>query len=288
MVLLTYIIGEDGNVRDISPIYVLGPPAFADRTIETVKSWTYEPATLNGKPVPQVTLFRFTYDATSLVAGANLDIADALKSLATSPTGQKLDEDISKLREGFRDPMIGRYQRAILALPLAQHAIKQGDFLEARRLAMLGTAVKSGASQGMVRSLWLIRIAADLFLGEIGDALFSRAQIGDVKDIAPALTILENLDQTRAKLDAMPQFAVQAKIPEGPESTVYWHILYRRTFGFRVMSGNLEKFVLGCRGGMVESKITETAQWQVPKSWSDCAMHVYGTPGTRLNLIEAN
>jgi hypothetical protein len=39
---------------------------------------------------------------------------------------------------------------------------------------------------------------------------------------------------------------------------------------------------------MVEYKITESAQWQIPKSWTGCNMYVYGAPGTKFNIIEGN
>lgn len=297
MVLLTYTIGEDGRVRDASPIYVLGPYAFAAETIETVKSWSFEPATLDGKPVSQTSYFGLTYNATSLVSGTRVDTSDIFKDLANSPSGPKLEEDISKLRELFPNPLINRGQRTMMALALAQDAIRRRDYLDARRLAILGT-IWPGASYAMIRTLSLIRITSDLFLGEIADALAVKAEMSepgnlnsvgsDPETIASAAPVFDLLETGRARFDALPQFNVQAKIPDGPETTVYWHILYRRIFGFHVLSGMLEKFVLGCKGGMIESKITEMAQWQIPKSWSDCRIYVYGAPGAKFNLIEAS
>jgi TonB family protein len=58
---LLYTVGPDGKVHDIFVLSLIGPRDFADRSIEAVRTWTYQPATSDGKPVAQSVTRSFTY-----------------------------------------------------------------------------------------------------------------------------------------------------------------------------------------------------------------------------------
>jgi lipoprotein NlpI len=285
---LRYIIGKDGKPRDAVPIYVLGPQGFADQAAQAMKSWRYEPAKLNGAPVEVIGKYTFFYHATARVAGQQLKVEDLYKEAVELDKAGKMEEIRPRLEEAFNLPYLSFYERNYLAFPLAQLAIKRKDYYEARRLALLGTMISVPMPLVVQAGLWQIRISTDLYLGEMGDALTAATYLAEQRGIDQNLPLFKITDDTRARLDAMPLQTAHGIIPHGPESSVYWHYLNRRTFGFHVTSGSLDKFFLGCRANMIESKITETAQWRIPKSWDDCMIAVYGAPGAKFDLIEAS
>ena len=51
MVILRAVIDEHGDVADVKVLKDL-PLGLVESAIETVKQWKYEPATLDGEPVP--------------------------------------------------------------------------------------------------------------------------------------------------------------------------------------------------------------------------------------------
>jgi protein TonB len=48
-VILDALVGEDGNVREVT--ITSGPPLLARAAAQAVKRWRYQPFQLNGKPV---------------------------------------------------------------------------------------------------------------------------------------------------------------------------------------------------------------------------------------------
>lgn len=58
-VTLRVLIGEDGTVRDLSP--VLGPPVLARAAMRAVEQWRYAPALVDGHPVEVVTTVTFAF-----------------------------------------------------------------------------------------------------------------------------------------------------------------------------------------------------------------------------------
>lgn len=58
-VTLRVLIGEDGTVRDLRPIF--GPPVLARSAMRAVEQWRYAPAVVDGHPVDVVTTVTFAF-----------------------------------------------------------------------------------------------------------------------------------------------------------------------------------------------------------------------------------
>jgi tetratricopeptide (TPR) repeat protein len=283
---LFYTIGTDGKVRDVVPIYNVGPRPFVDKSIEAVKAWTFEPAKIDGKPAEKSIMLDLTYEA-ARPGGAHLDLNAIYKETAALRQAGKTDEARAKLEQIFAMPQLNLFERSALALPLAQLATERKDYLEASRILMMGTIKSQYMPAAAAPLLWRLRVSVDLYLGEIVDALASGYWMAQVRGTDP-IAFNKFLIDTRAKIDAMPELSVQARIPDGPEGNVYVHVLYRRSFAFQAQPGALDHFVLDCSERLLQSKIALTAQWHVPESWSNCGIYVYGKPGATFTLVETN
>lgn len=283
-VWLRYTIGTDGTAHDISRIYSLGDDSFVQNSMDALADRTFSPASINGKPTPQTVTARFRFGGTEAASEQVTNSSKTAQALMDSGNDQEaqkiLDNALNSSRLSYAD-------RSTLALPLAKLAIKRNDYLRARRFLLMATEYGTGNVPPEVQAdLWATRINVDLSLGEYSDAFGTFQFLTTIPTLNPGVQQRERLDKIRAETDAKPQIVTRATIPNDAEGAVYWHGLYRRNFQFAIASGQLDKFTLTCTQSSMDSKISLTAMWQVPLSWSNCILFVSGTPGTVFNIIE--
>jgi hypothetical protein len=125
-----------------------------------------------------------------------------------------------------------------------------------------------------------------LALGDLADALYALKEIKKLKEFDPNDAIVALVEQARMKADAAPVIPLSGAIPDPKNGDGFYFTLYRRDFEFRNIVGSLDSFSMDCRQQSVESKITNTAAWHVPKNWDDCSVFVRGAPGTTFEVYE--
>jgi hypothetical protein len=286
-VLLHYTIMPDGHVSDITTLELIGPKNFSDATLNTVKDWTYKPATLDGKPVATCRTLLMTFRAGGVEPGGRQEIVRLYERAVAQIKDAKIDDAMATLNEGQATPKLNFYERGMLANLAGLVMLQNGDYLEAQRLAKLAT--DHGLDElkpTVVRSLWETRIKASLAIGDLVDALDSLDSLKKVSGFDSSSPIVKLVENSRAKADAQPIFGTAGKIPDGDKGQGVYFGLYRRNFGFTNISGSLDRFTLSCKQQAIESKITATAEWHVPQSWSDCHVLVRGAPGTTFKLAQ--
>lgn len=286
-VLLHYTIKPDGHVSDITVLELVGPKNFEDSALNTVKDWTYKPATLNGKPVATCRTLQVSFQVQGVWAGAREEIANAYRRAMIDMKDAKFDDASATLNQAQSTPKLNFYERGMLANLSALIALTKGDYFEARRLSQLAGHGLSELPFAVGQSLLETRIKASLALGDLVDALESLDKLKANKRFDPASPIVKLVEDARTKVDGLPMFGMTGKIPASGETgqNVYFG-LYHRNFAFGNISGSLEKFTLSCKQQAIESEITEKAEWHVPKSWSDCRVLVRGAPGTTFKVVQ--
>lgn len=289
-VWVRYTVGLDGKTRDIHLVNFVGPRRLVELTIEQVQGWTFEPATLDGKPVEESRYLRNIWTGYPFGFPGIRDEVKTGYNNAGSLLGKGASEEArALLTELFEKPELNFYERGTLALPLAKMALQRKDYMEARRIAVAGTVYGTyWMKPESAQELWQVRISADLMLGQIADASAAFYRLRSVKGFDPNSAFTKMMLDAQQKAAAAPQLVGQAQIPHENEGGVYWHQLSRHTFTFANVKGSLDNLVLSCLGGTVESKITPTAQWHVPKMWENCVLYVRGSPGTTFSLVETN
>jgi TonB family protein len=288
-VLLHYTITEEGKVSDVTMLELVGPKNFLDSAQDTVKSWTYKPATLNGKPVATCHTLQVSFSVPWASVGARGAISNTYRQAVADVKASKFEDALVKLNQAQSTPQLNFYERGMLANLAGQIALTKSDYWEARRLSKLATDHESGElPRAVAQNLMETRIKASLALGDLVDALESLDRLKAWKHFDPATPIVKLVEDARAKVDSMPMFGMTGKIPEAGETgqNVYFG-LYHRTFAFGNISGSLQRFTLSCKQQAIESEITEKTEWHVPKSWSDCHVLVRGTPGTTFKVVQA-
>lgn len=278
-----YIVGPDGKVHDeILALNLIGHRDALEKAVEKIRTWRFEPATSSGKPVAQsrTQLFVWQYEKPTQLA---FETQTARRDTPALIEQGKDEEARTLLEAGLRSGRLRLPDRAAMAGPLAELAYKRGDYLEARRLAVM-----TNLSFEPQRDAYLTRIKADLMLGDVSDALYTfdlmQAYVGK---LAPDSPLPKLLQTARSNADMVPLLTVQAQVPPIEDGDVYTFIPYRRTFTFQnVQGGALQKFILACNQATMESAITADAQWTIPKSWDGCQVYVRGTPGTKFAVVQ--
>ena len=289
-VRLHYKINTDGHVSDIAIVTVVGPKKFADNTVEAVKGWVYKPATLDGKSVAtcHTMIMKFRMGGRGdFIPGGRPEIVKAYKAALESIKDQKFDEAQSALADALSKSKLNLYERGMLANLSSLIALHAEDYLEAHRISTVALEFSSQDLPPQVKmSLLETRLKSALFLGDIVDALESEDRLKAAKGFDSSDPVVKVVEDVRARTDSMPRFGTSAKIPEISEGESTYFGLYRRNFAFLDIKGSLSDFTLNCKQQAIESKITETAEWHVPKSWSDCRILVRGAPGTTFKVAQ--
>jgi len=287
-VRLHYKINPDGHVSDIATVAVVGPQKFADRTVEAVKGWVYKPAMLDGKAVATCRTMVMTFSMPDERPGGRQAIVIAYKAAIQDIKDGKWDEASSVLSEAQAQPKLNLYERGMMGNLASLIALRNGDYLEAHRLSELADGFTGKDLPVAVKqSLLETRTKSALLIGDMVDALESEDRLKGLKGFDPSASIAKMVEEARLNADNLPAFGLTGKIPNASDSEGYFFDLYRRNFGFQDVKGSLDRFTLSCKQQAVESKITDTAEWHVPQSWSDCHLFVYGTPGTTFKVLEA-
>lgn len=286
-VKLQYTIQPDGHVTDIAVLEVVGPQNFVASALNTVKSWTYKPALLDGKPVPTCRTLLVTFRVPNAQPEGRAEIASLYRRAVSQIKDGKLEEAKITLDEGQATPKLNFYERGMLANLSSMVALGQKDYFEARRLSQLAT--DHGADElkpAIIRNLFETRIQASLALGDVVDVMGTMKRLERVPGHDPNGPISKLVADSLKKVDEATAFGTLARIPAADRGDGAFVFLYRRNFSFTEVSGSLSRFTLACQQSAVQSQITTAAEWHVPKNWNDCWILVRGTPGTTFKLVQ--
>jgi hypothetical protein len=213
------------------------------------------------------------------VRQARGDVTHAYDLAAKSIKDGQFDEASAVLSEELNKEDLTFFERGMLDSLVAAIGLSKKDYLSARNAVELPTSVfKTDLPAETLKQMMRFRIIADLGLNNIDDAVLAADMYGRTKNFDPADPLLKLVEDARNKADALPQLIVSKRIPNFHEAGDNYSIS-RRTFSFTTVSGSLDKFALDCRQQSIESQISGTAEWHVPKDWDQCFLTVWGTPG---------
>ncbi len=284
---IRYTIGVDGHVRETSVARLIGPDEFARAATDAVSKWTFKPATADGKPVETTSTIIFDYKLSDAHIGASPDIAGAFNTAFHFIREGKLDEALAKLTEAQARKRLNYFERTMIAYAEALAYTERKDYLAARECINLALIHRGADLDSKVRvDAIRLRIKLDMKTGAVAAGL---AAFEYLKKIAPPAAddpIVDLVAQARANADKGENIFVQARIPATGISDAWSHTLYRRSYVFANVVGRLDTFRLVCDQQSMESPVSTSAEWHVPKDWSNCAVVVRGTPGTTFDFVE--
>lgn len=287
-VAIRFTIAPDGTVKKPVVEKLIGQPKFAEYSLEALRGWRYEPATINGVAVQRTNwAAELTYsfllgDPPKWVYGDY----DKARSLVAE---QKYAEANTILLPILSAPRLYFEERSIVSLSLAISYTGLKDYLTAREYIEDATLEKGKFLRGTTREAAIRqRIRLDAGTGQYADAFAWFELLNKQAKIASDDSDAKLIDKLHARLaDPQPLF-VTGRIPVSGYMSLWHHTLLRRSFAFPKTDGKVDRFDLRCDQQEIESTITNKAEWHVPKDWSNCELEVFGGAGATFQLVEVD
>ena len=295
-VIVSYVVKPDGTVGDTIIEDSSGRKAFERATIDSVKEWRYEPATMNGEPVERChnkALFTFALEQGKKDhRGAKKAFKNQYKRAIKLLEEGELEEVRSKIDEIAAKFTTNLYESSRLWILRAMLHEKEGDDLG--QLESLQHAVAGGGAY----------VEPEVYLNVMLKIFNLQIQFQHYADALETLEAVDELDldestaaklrQATAEIEELKTsdraVAIGGKIGEAQEehhgAGVWSHTLLRRTAGIEKISGSLERVELRCDWHRVKAKPEPGKAWRIPPEWGDCSIYVIGEPGSTFQLLE--
>jgi TonB family protein len=289
-VVIRLTSAADGSVQDPVVERLIGPSKFADTALEFVKTWRYQPATVNGKAVARLNwMVQVQYLFNPPVLGARQKVYDAYRAAQELIDANKFDEANAVLLPILSLEDLNFYERCMVSLLLARSYLASQDYLTAREY-IINATLDDGlflSKPGLVSAVRL-RIRLDALTGQYADAFewFDKLKKHATLDADDSDAKLVGI--LHARLDDPRPIAVSGVIPVTEYLPIWTHTLLRRHFAFSALTGKLDRFELLCDQQKIASPITTAAEWHVPQDWSNCSLDVFGEAGAKFRVVESN
>ncbi|PXW71232.1 TonB family protein [Alteromonas sp. I10] len=290
-VRLSYVIDEEGRVKDPVVEDFFGSPSFKRSALSAVKKWQYNPAIKDGEPTQQCHQAVQMDFAISGKSGATRKFIKAYKDADERFNAGDVDAADEALKELLAWDTLNRYENTWL-LNLESHiASKQGDVeREAQSLTRLLASNGSKRFNNMVFDEDYVayalqrKIILDAQRGYYAEALKSYTTLQDMEaqetrigEIAPLISQIEESIASEQNLT----------VPVTIGSDGNWfHTLVRSKFAFGNIQGELDTVEVRCDTHREKFTVAEAHVWQIPSSWGQCQVMVKGDSETKFDLIE--
>ena len=290
-VRLSYVIDEEGRVKDPVVEDFFGSPSFKRSALSAVKKWQYNPAIKDGEPTQQCHQAVQMDFAISGKSGATRKFIKAYKDAEERFNAGDVDAADEALKELLAWDTLNRYENTWL-LNLESHiASKQGDVeREAQSLTRLLASNGSKLFNNMVFNEDYVayalqrKIILDAQRGYYAEALKSYTTLQDMEaqetrigEIAPLISQIEESIASEQNLT----------VPVTIGSDGNWfHTLVRSKFAFGNIQGELDTVEVRCDTHREKFTVAEAHVWQIPNSWGQCQVMVKGDSETKFDLIE--
>lgn len=287
--MLSFVIRENGAVADPVIEDSSGEPDFDKAALRAVKSWRYDPATLDGEPVPQRQtrlVLSFAMDLPRRGAGLRFreGYTRASERLAEGDAvGAEQEWQSLRDHDGWN-----LYETARLWALYGLIGEAAGD--DGKALAGLERATRGGVAylekdfyQAALRKMFVLRLRANDHAGAL--MVYSRLErqsgaLDGYPQLREAATALRELATGREVL------SVQGALVDVAGRPLWTRRLLRRQVSLEAIRGKLDQVDFRCEWGRAKHKPKEGVTWTLPAEWGDCDVYLTGKRGARFTLLE--
>ena len=290
-VRLSYVIDEEGRVKDPVVEDFFGSPSFKRSALSAVKKWQYNPAIKDGEPTQQCHQAVQMDFAISGKSGATRKFIKAYKDADERFNAGDVDAADEALKELLAWDTLNRYENTWL-LNLESHiASKQGDVeREAQSLTRLLASNGSKRFNNMVFDENYVAYA-------LQRKIILDAQRGYYAEALKSYTTLQDMEAQETRIDEIAPLISQIEESIASEQNLtvpvtigsdgnWFHTLVRSKFAFGNIQGELDTVEVRCDTHREKFTVAEAHVWQIPNSWGQCQVMVKGDSETKFDLIE--
>jgi TonB family protein len=282
---LGFMVDPQGKPFEITVIRSTGNKIFDDAATKAIAQSTFEPGTLDGKPIESGFETKYKFVNTGMrgnvgASGAFVHEYKALASAIASGDRAAADAALGRLKIG------NLYEDAYYGLATFLYAQKWGDEaqqLEGLRRAIAEEDVAHYLPKDMFQSALLERMKLEVNTRDYADVMqtWKRLQkLGVDKDTqARVLPVIDRVQKLRSD-DS--RYEMVGQMPEGS-----WHLhLFKRHFQAIVSDGFIEQVKLRCDKRYVYFNFDPKLEYQVANADGNCSVEFDGARGTKFKLVQ--
>jgi len=290
-VRLSYVIDEEGRVKDPVVEDFFGSPSFKRSALSAVKKWQYNPAIKDGEPTQQCHQAVQMDFAIGGKTGATRKFIKAYKDVDEIFKAGDVEAADEALKELKGWDTLNRYENAWLLSLESQIASEQGDIeREARSLARLLASNgqrrfnNSVFDDDYVAYVLQKKILLDAQRGIYAEALKSYRALQEMEAqetrIGEIASVISQIETAIASEDNL-------LVPANMGGDGHWfHTLVRNKFAFNNIQGELDTVEVRCDSHREKFTVAEAHVWHIPQGWGQCQVMVKGDSETTFDLIE--
>lgn len=290
-VRLSYIIDEEGRVKDPVVEDFFGSSSFKRSALSAVKKWQYDPAIKDGEPTQQchqAVQLDFTIGGKT---GATRKFIKAYKNVDEIFKAGNVEAADEALKELLSWDTLNRYENAWLLNLESQIAREQSDIeREAKSLTRLlssnGQKRFNNAvfDDDYVAYILQRKILLDAQRGYYADALKSYSRLQEMDEQQPRIDeIAAIVNQIETSIASEKNLQVPVSMGDNGR---WFHTLVRNKFAFNNIQGELDTVEVRCDSHREKFTVAEAHVWHIPQSWGQCQVMVKGDEATTFDLIE--
>ena len=295
---LRFVVEADGSISDIFVEEASAGEIFEEASITAVKKWEYEPATIHGKPVRyENTEVRLTFQLEDFSEnadnrGARRKFRQAAKKIDKALKENELEKAKQLIDELKAKENTNLYEVShLFARSFRYHLRKNEPRLALRDLNRAikseGAYIEKKAYKGFLVPKFLLESHLTYYKAALETyKLLEKHDLLQEGDRAST-----TIKEVQKVLAGSSPFRVKGFIdPEcncGTNEERFWFYQpIRRHIGFEKISGTVSRLVVRCELKTLEAEVDPDWEYKIPENWGACSVYVYGTEGTRFNMIE--
>jgi hypothetical protein len=306
LVELLFMVDEKG--KPFAPVVMRASmEKFVEPALVAIEDFVYQPATLDGKPVSSVTSHTMKFKITpadlrssrgTQSTFSNLrdqGVPDGYQSYYNKFTKEMARSEPSEAKAAsLLEKMISLKHQSFYGL--AYHSLARFRFSERfasseasiialRDLIWFDPFVEDGhhvLTTETKSGIWTNLLKLQIESGQYAEALATYTELESF-DAAAATPFNEYID--KINLLKSSEQATQRTLKIGARGATNIP-LFKTAFMFGELSGKVNDISLRCSNRFTELDFIAESKYQVPASWGSCYLHLAGTAGSTVNLLE--
>lgn len=286
--MFSVVVDEDGNVVEPILIDSSGRRNFEVSAKKAVKKMKYKPATLNGTPVKSSdNKLKVSFVVATKDPGALPGFLSRYRKIRKNIIEGNLDEAPQAIKDLEDKHTKNRYETAWLHLLKSSYYYQIGNtekYIRAlKRVAWYQSEVlpKGVITSGLI-NLYNAQVNSSLIVDALETAERAERLVKTMPDLSK---IIEHRNKLESELNKHPVLVTKGTLLANDQP--WWHNLYRKTIGIETLKGKLDRIEFRCSNKIRSFDLNENSgSFNIPQSWKDCTVFLYGEKGAELELLE--
>ncbi len=283
-VYVNLMVSPEGKPYEIMVAESSGNKALEKSALEAVRKWSFQPGTLEGKPIDSATMIKLRFRLTG-AQGASSRFVKSFKAAVQAI--QKKDKPAAEVVISSLSPQ-NLYETSYAGLAEYYYAVQWGT--QSQQLAGLSRAIAQenhadylpeDSYKTALRAIFPLQVNERHYR----DALktwdrLRMAENDDPQALAPFKSVVDQI--STLKTDGS-SFTVSGRINE----TSWSHSLLKTRFHVSVTSGHVAQLKLRCQQNYVSFAFDPEVDYRVADKAGDCTLEVIGDPDTAFDLVQS-